>query len=53
MQAGMRIGLLADLAVGMSGAGSHAWTSQKDILGRDSKSARRRICIMPMAKIGA
>lgn len=31
-QAGMRIGLLADLAVGMSGAGSHAWTSQKDIL---------------------
>jgi 4-alpha-glucanotransferase len=32
MQAGMRIGLLADLAVGMSGAGSHAWTSQKDIL---------------------
>jgi 4-alpha-glucanotransferase len=30
--AGMRIGLLADLAVGMSGAGSHAWTSQNDIL---------------------
>ncbi len=32
-QAGMRIGLMADLAVGMSGAGSHAWTSQDDILG--------------------
>jgi 4-alpha-glucanotransferase len=31
-QAGMRIGLIADLAVGMSNAGSHAWTSQKDIL---------------------
>ncbi|HEX3936485.1 MAG TPA: 4-alpha-glucanotransferase [Xanthobacteraceae bacterium] len=29
---GMRIGLIGDLAVGMSGAGSHAWTSQKDIL---------------------
>lgn len=29
---GMRIGLIADLAVGMSGAGSHAWTSQRDIL---------------------
>lgn len=31
-QAGMRIGVIADLAVGMSSAGSHAWTSQKDIL---------------------
>ena len=30
---GMRIGLIADLAVGMNGGGSHAWTSQKDILG--------------------
>jgi 4-alpha-glucanotransferase len=30
--AGMRIGLIGDLAVGMSGAGSHAWTSQRDIL---------------------
>ncbi len=28
----MRIGLVADLAVGMSGAGSHAWTSQNEIL---------------------
>lgn len=32
-QAGMRIGLIADLAVGMSGAGSHAWTNQNEILG--------------------
>jgi len=31
--AGMRIGLVADLAVGMSAAGSHAWTNQNDILG--------------------
>lgn len=31
-QAGMRIGLIADLAVGMSGDGSHAWTNQKEIL---------------------
>jgi 4-alpha-glucanotransferase len=31
-RAGMRIGLLADLAVGMSDAGSHAWTRQNDIL---------------------
>jgi 4-alpha-glucanotransferase len=29
---GMRIGLVGDLAVGMSAAGSHAWTSQRDIL---------------------
>ena len=27
---GMRVGLIADLAVGMSGDGSHAWTSQDD-----------------------
>jgi 4-alpha-glucanotransferase len=31
-QSGMRIGLIADLAVGMSGAGSLAWSSQKEIL---------------------
>jgi 4-alpha-glucanotransferase len=31
--AGMRIGLIADLAVGMSSGGSHAWTNQDDILG--------------------
>jgi 4-alpha-glucanotransferase len=28
----MRIGLIADLAVGMSGDGSHAWARQSDIL---------------------
>ncbi|MGH6673696.1 MAG: 4-alpha-glucanotransferase [Xanthobacteraceae bacterium] len=33
-QNGMRIGLIADLAVGMSGAGSQAWTNQRDILGQ-------------------
>lgn len=32
-QAGMRIGLIADLAVGMDPAGSHAWSSPEDILG--------------------
>jgi 4-alpha-glucanotransferase len=31
-QAGMRVGLVADLAVGMSGDGSNAWTCQKDVL---------------------
>ena len=31
--AGMRIGLIADLAVGMDPAGSHAWSRQQDILG--------------------
>ena len=31
-QSGMRSGLLADLAVGMSNAGSHAWADQKEIL---------------------
>jgi 4-alpha-glucanotransferase len=30
--AGMRIGLIADLAIGMDGAGSHAWSRQSDIL---------------------
>jgi 4-alpha-glucanotransferase len=30
---GLRIGLIADLAVGMNGGGSHAWTRQADILG--------------------
>ena len=30
--AGMRIGLISDLAVGMSGEGSHAWSSQHDVL---------------------
>jgi 4-alpha-glucanotransferase len=31
--AGMRVGLIADLAVGMSGGGSHAWANQSDLLG--------------------
>jgi 4-alpha-glucanotransferase len=30
--AGMRIGLISDLAVGMSGDGSHAWSNQHDVL---------------------
>jgi 4-alpha-glucanotransferase len=32
LQAGMRVGLIADLAIGMSRAGSHAWSAQNDIL---------------------
>jgi 4-alpha-glucanotransferase len=32
-EAGMRIGLIADLAVGMDPSGSHAWSRQGDILG--------------------
>lgn len=31
--AGMRIGLIADLAVGMDPIGSHAWSRQGDVLG--------------------
>jgi 4-alpha-glucanotransferase len=31
-QAGMRIGLISDLAVGMSSDGSDAWANQKDLL---------------------
>ena len=31
-QAGIRLGLIADLAVGISNAGSQAWTNQNDIL---------------------
>ena len=31
-QAGMRIGLIADLAVGMNPAGSHAWSHAEDLL---------------------
>lgn len=30
--AGMRIGLIADLAVGMDSGGSHAWSRQSDVL---------------------
>jgi 4-alpha-glucanotransferase len=32
-QAGMRIGLISDLAVGMDPTGSHAWSRQGDVLG--------------------
>jgi 4-alpha-glucanotransferase len=31
-EAGMRIGLIADLAIGMSSGGSHAWSRQQDLL---------------------
>jgi 4-alpha-glucanotransferase len=31
-EAGMRIGLIADLAIGMSPGGSHAWSRQDDLL---------------------
>lgn len=31
--AGMRIGLISDLAVGMSNDGSHAWSNQHEVLG--------------------
>ena len=31
--AGMRVGLIADLAIGMSGGGSYAWVNQSDLLG--------------------
>ncbi len=36
---GMRIGLIADLAVGMDPTGSHAWSRQNDILSRLSVGA--------------
>jgi 4-alpha-glucanotransferase len=32
-QAGMRVGLISDLAVGMNGGGSHAWMNQTAVLG--------------------
>ncbi len=31
-EAGMKVGLIADLAIGMDGAGSHAWSRQSDVL---------------------
>ncbi|MBB1593235.1 4-alpha-glucanotransferase [Achromobacter sp. UMC46] len=37
--AGMRVGLLADLAVGGSPAGSHAWSRQADLMSRASVGA--------------
>jgi len=38
-EAGMRIGLIGDLAVGMDPAGSHAWGRQGDVLGELSIGA--------------
>lgn len=32
-EAGMSVGLIADLAIGMDGAGSHAWSRQHEVLG--------------------
>ncbi len=32
LEAGMAVGLIADLAIGMDGAGSHAWSRQDEIL---------------------
>lgn len=31
-EAGMRVGLVADLAIGMDGGGSHAWSRQDEVL---------------------
>ncbi|MFI5010851.1 MAG: 4-alpha-glucanotransferase [Hyphomicrobiales bacterium] len=31
-RAGMRIGLISDLAIGMDGGGSHAWSRQREVL---------------------
>ncbi len=31
-EAGMKIGLMSDLAIGMDGAGSHAWSRQHEVL---------------------
>lgn len=38
-EAGMQIGLIADLAVGTDPSGSHAWSRQDEILGRLSPGA--------------
>lgn len=32
-EAGMKVGLIADLAIGMDGSGSHAWSRQSEVLG--------------------
>jgi len=32
LEAGMKVGLVADLAIGMDGAGSHAWSRPSDVL---------------------
>jgi 4-alpha-glucanotransferase len=31
-EAGMKVGLIADLAIGMDGSGSHAWSRQNEVL---------------------
>jgi 4-alpha-glucanotransferase len=38
-EAGMSVGLIADLAIGMDGAGSHAWSRQHEVLGGVSVGA--------------
>ncbi|CAB3845195.1 4-alpha-glucanotransferase [Achromobacter insuavis] len=38
-QAGMRVGLIADLAIGASPAGSHAWSHQAELMRRASVGA--------------
>ncbi len=32
-EGGMKVGLIADLAIGMDGSGSHAWSRQHEVLG--------------------
>ncbi|SEG11538.1 4-alpha-glucanotransferase [Bosea lathyri] len=32
-ESGMKVGLVADLAIGMDGSGSHAWSRQHEVLG--------------------
>jgi 4-alpha-glucanotransferase len=32
-EGGMKVGLIADLAIGMDGSGSHAWSRQDEVLG--------------------
>lgn len=32
-ESGMKVGLIADLAIGMDGSGSHAWSRQHEVLG--------------------
>lgn len=51
-QAGMRIGLLSDLAIGMDRTGSHAWSRQSDLLMGLSIGARPTPSIR-MARTGA
>ena len=58
LRAGMRVGLIADLAVGMSRAGSHAWSAQNDILmvveiGRRRSLQRQRTKLGPDSVLAA